>query len=101
MEKEATLGEPIIKGLLKFWPKTCSTKEVRQKTNERFLISIGMLYFQVLFLSELEEILDIIDSQVFKCVCAALFKQITRSATSSHFQVNYRHRMHVRRTMTI
>ena len=28
MEKEAPLGEPIIKGLLKFWPKTCSTKEV-------------------------------------------------------------------------
>jgi len=68
MEKEAPLGEPIIKGLLKFWPKTCSTKEV-------------------LFLSELEEILDIIDSQVFKSVCVPLFKQITRSATSSHFQV--------------
>ncbi|CAF3393688.1 unnamed protein product [Rotaria sp. Silwood1] len=68
IEKDPSLGEPIIKGLLKFWPKTCSTKEV-------------------LFLNELEEILDIIDGQIFKNVCISLFKQISRSATSSHFQV--------------
>ncbi|CAF3518741.1 unnamed protein product [Adineta steineri] len=68
IEKETLLGELIIKSLIKYWPKTCSTKEV-------------------LFLNELEEILDIIDSQVFKSVCVPLFKQITRSATSSHFQV--------------
>ncbi|CAM4774156.1 unnamed protein product [Rotaria magnacalcarata] len=68
VEKDPALGEPIIKGLLKFWPKTCSTKEV-------------------LFLNELEEILDIIDGQIFKSVCTSLFKQISRSATSSHFQV--------------
>ncbi|CAF2834302.1 unnamed protein product [Rotaria sp. Silwood2] len=68
IEKDPSLGEPIIKGLLKFWPKTCSTKEV-------------------LFLNELEEILDIIDGQIFKNVCTSLFKQISRSATSSHFQV--------------
>ncbi|CAM4852570.1 unnamed protein product [Rotaria socialis] len=68
IEKDPALGEPIIKGLLKFWPKTCSTKEV-------------------LFLNELEEILDIIDGQIFKNVCTPLFKQISRSATSSHFQV--------------
>ncbi|CAF1354030.1 unnamed protein product [Adineta steineri] len=68
IEKDPALGEPIIKGLIKFWPKTCSTKEV-------------------LFLNELEEILDIIDSQIFKNICTILFKQISRSATSSHFQV--------------
>ncbi|CAF1562704.1 unnamed protein product [Adineta ricciae] len=67
IEKDPALAEPIIKGLLKFWPKTCSTKEV-------------------LFLNELEEILDIIDSQIFKNICTSLFKQISRSATSSHFQ---------------
>ncbi|CAF0867216.1 unnamed protein product [Rotaria sordida] len=67
IEKDPSLGETIIKGLLRFWPKTCSTKEV-------------------LFLNELEEILDIIDAQIFKNVCIQLFKQISRSATSSHFQ---------------
>ena len=29
LEKDATLTEQVIKGLLKFWPKTCSQKEVR------------------------------------------------------------------------
>ena len=30
LEKDATLTEQVIKGLLKFWPKTCSQKEVSQ-----------------------------------------------------------------------
>ena len=50
-------------------------------------MSIYFSIVQVLFLSELEEILDIIDAQVFKAVCAPLFKQITQTATSQHFQV--------------
>ena len=29
LEKDANLTEQVIKGLLKFWPKTCSQKEVR------------------------------------------------------------------------
>ena len=28
LEKDATLTEPTVKGLIKFWPKTCSQKEV-------------------------------------------------------------------------
>lgn len=28
LEKDANLTEQVIKGLLKFWPKTCSQKEV-------------------------------------------------------------------------
>ena len=35
LEKDATLTEQVIKGLLKFWPKTCSQKEV---TKYDFLI---------------------------------------------------------------
>lgn len=30
LEKDATLTEQVIKGLLKFWPKTCSQKEARR-----------------------------------------------------------------------
>lgn len=29
LEKDATLTEHVVRGLLKFWPKTCSQKEVR------------------------------------------------------------------------
>lgn len=28
LEKDSTLTEPVVRGLLKFWPKTCSQKEV-------------------------------------------------------------------------
>jgi len=68
IEKDSSLAEPVLRGLLKFWPKTSSRKEI-------------------LFLMELEEILDIIDSKMFKILCVSLFKQISRSATSPHFQV--------------
>lgn len=47
LEKDTTLTEPVIRGLLKFWPKTCSQKEV-------------------MFLGEIEEILDVIEPTQFK-----------------------------------
>ena len=33
LEKDANLTEQVIKGLLKFWPKTCSQKEVSRLNN--------------------------------------------------------------------
>lgn len=68
IEKDATLTESVIQGLLKYWPKTCSFKEV-------------------MFLNELEEILDMIEPEHFKHVMEPLFKQISRCLCSSHFQV--------------
>ncbi len=60
----------MVQGLLKYWPKTCSFKEV-------------------MFLNELEEILDMIETENFKHVMEPLFKQIARCLCSSHFQVIY------------
>lgn len=68
LEKDATLTEPVVKGLLKFWPKTCSQKEV-------------------MFLGELEEILDVIEPTQFQKVMDPLFKQLARCVSSPHFQV--------------
>lgn len=68
LEKDMTLTEPVIRGLLKFWPKTCSQKEV-------------------MFLGEIEEILDVIEPTQFRKVQDPLFKQISKSVSSSHFQV--------------
>ncbi|EHB14418.1 Serine/threonine-protein phosphatase 2A 56 kDa regulatory subunit alpha isoform [Heterocephalus glaber] len=59
---------PVIRGLLKFWPKTCSQKEV-------------------MFLGEIEEILDVIEPTQFKKIEEPLFKQISKCVSSSHFQV--------------
>ncbi|XP_022248077.1 serine/threonine-protein phosphatase 2A 56 kDa regulatory subunit gamma isoform-like isoform X1 [Limulus polyphemus] len=68
LEKDASLTEPVIKSLLKFWPKVHSPKEV-------------------MFLSELEEILDVIEPAEFTKVMVPLFRQIAKCVSSSHFQV--------------
>uniref|UniRef100_A0A674MYZ5 Serine/threonine protein phosphatase 2A regulatory subunit n=1 Tax=Takifugu rubripes TaxID=31033 RepID=A0A674MYZ5_TAKRU len=68
LEKDPTLTEPVIRGLLKFWPKTCSQKEV-------------------MFLGEIEEILDVIEPSQFKKIQEPLFKQISKCVGSPHFQV--------------
>uniref|UniRef100_A0A672HFY3 Serine/threonine protein phosphatase 2A regulatory subunit n=1 Tax=Salarias fasciatus TaxID=181472 RepID=A0A672HFY3_SALFA len=67
LEKDPTLTEPVIRGLLKFWPKTCSQKEV-------------------MFLGEIEEILDVIEPTQFKKIQEPLFKQISRCVANPHFQ---------------
>jgi len=68
LEKDATLTEQVIKGLLKFWPKTCSQKEV-------------------MFLGEIEEILDVIEPAQFVKIQEPLFRQIAKCVSSPHFQV--------------
>lgn len=72
LEKDYSLTEEVVKGLLKFWPKTYSQKEV-------------------MFLGEIEEILDIIDPTQFKKIMVPLFRQIAKSVSSSHFQVSCGH----------
>lgn len=58
----------VIMGLLKFWPKTHSPKEV-------------------MFLNELEEILDVIEPSEFIKVMEPLFRQLAKCVSSPHFQV--------------
>jgi serine/threonine-protein phosphatase 2A regulatory subunit B' len=68
LEKDPSLTEQVILGLLKFWPKTHSPKEV-------------------MFLNELEEILDVIEPVEFQKVMVSLFKQLAKCVSSPHFQV--------------
>jgi serine/threonine-protein phosphatase 2A regulatory subunit B' len=58
----------IVRGLIKFWPQTNSQKEV-------------------VFLTELEEILEQTQLPEFTRVCEPLFKQISKCIVSPHFQV--------------
>lgn len=53
---------------MKYWPKTHSPKEV-------------------MFLNELEEILDVIEPAEFQKVMVPLFTQIAKCVSSPHFQV--------------
>ncbi|KAI0748237.1 protein phosphatase 2A regulatory B subunit [Daedaleopsis nitida] len=68
LEKDATLAEHVVLGLLKFWPKVNSPKEV-------------------MFLSEMEEVLDVIDPAEFQKIQEPLFQQLARCINSQHFQV--------------
>jgi len=68
LEKDPSLTEEVIKGLLRYWPKVHSPKEV-------------------MFLNELEEILDVIEPAEFTKVMIPLFKQLAKCVSSPHFQV--------------
>ncbi len=68
VEKDPRLADPVLRQLLKFWPVTNSQKEV-------------------LFLGELEEILELTQPAEFQHVLPPLFRQLARCLTSAHFQV--------------
>ncbi|KAF0906578.1 hypothetical protein E2562_012031 [Oryza meyeriana var. granulata] len=68
VEKDCKLADTVIRGLIKYWPITNSTKEV-------------------MFLGELEEILDATQPAEFQKCMVPLFRQIACCLNSSHFQV--------------
>ncbi|CAN1307891.1 Serine/threonine protein phosphatase 2A 57 kDa regulatory subunit B' beta isoform [Linum perenne] len=70
VEKDYKLADTVIRGLLKYWPVTNCQKEV-------------------LFLGELEEVLEATQQAEFQRCMVPLFRQIGRCLTSSHFQVSY------------
>ncbi|XP_042457703.1 serine/threonine protein phosphatase 2A 57 kDa regulatory subunit B' theta isoform-like [Zingiber officinale] len=68
IEKDCKLADTVIRGLLKYWPITNSTKEV-------------------MFLGELEEVLEATQPADFQRCMVPLFHKISRCLNSSHFQV--------------
>lgn len=68
VEKDCKLADTVIRGLLKYWPITNSSKEV-------------------MFLGELEEVLEATQPPEFQRCMVPLFRQLGRCLSSSHFQV--------------
>ncbi|KAM6586603.1 hypothetical protein CsatA_009208 [Cannabis sativa] len=68
VEKDCKLADTVIRGLLKYWPITNTSKEV-------------------MFLAELEEVLEATHPPEFQRCMVPLFRQIARCLNSSHFQV--------------
>jgi serine/threonine-protein phosphatase 2A regulatory subunit B' len=69
LEKDPTLTDDVVvKGLLRLWPKVNSPKEV-------------------MFLNEIEEILDVIEPSEFTKIQDPLFTHLAKCVSSPHFQV--------------
>ncbi|KAK1259328.1 Serine/threonine protein phosphatase 2A 57 kDa regulatory subunit B' iota isoform [Acorus gramineus] len=68
LDKEPKLASTVVRGLLKYWPVTNSQKEV-------------------MFLGELEEILESTHAGELQKVMVPLFRRIGCCLNSSHFQV--------------
>jgi len=68
VDKDPRLAAPVIEGLLKYWPRQSSKKEL-------------------LFLQELEEVLDLGSRAEVICLLPRLFKQIGRCVMSENSQV--------------
>lgn len=69
LEKEPLLTEEVVMGLLRYWPKINSTKEI-------------------MFLNEIEDIFEVIEPLEFIKVEVPLFVQLAKCISSSHFQVS-------------
>ncbi|KAK6929151.1 Protein phosphatase 2A, regulatory B subunit, B56 [Dillenia turbinata] len=68
VEKDYKLADVVIKGLLKYWPVTNCQKEV-------------------LFLGEVEEVLEVTQPAEFQLCMVPLFRRLARCLNSCHFQV--------------
>ncbi|KAF8122875.1 phosphatase 2A regulatory B subunit-domain-containing protein [Boletus edulis] len=68
LEKDPSLAEQVILGLLRYWPKVNSRKEL-------------------LFLNVVEEVLDVTDPSEFQKIQVPLFRQLARCINSQHFEV--------------
>eukprot|EP00980_Cylindrotheca_fusiformis_P021888 scaffold8732_cov87-Cylindrotheca_fusiformis.AAC.8 len=68
VEKDADTAIPILNGFFKCWPWSCSGK-------------------QVMFLNELEEILELLGADQLAQVSDMLFTNLARCLDSDHFQV--------------
>ncbi|WOG94404.1 hypothetical protein DCAR_0313699 [Daucus carota subsp. sativus] len=71
VEKEPKLAGIVIEGMLKCWPVSNSQK-------------------QLMFLSELEELMEMISLEEFERIMVPIFRRIRFCLRSSHFQVSER-----------
>ncbi|KAI9589294.1 hypothetical protein GQX74_007463 [Glossina fuscipes] len=69
IKKYPFLSEPIIRYILLVWPNTCAEKEI-------------------MFLEEIEALLQVINAVQFIGLRGGLFRQILKCVTNPHFQVS-------------
>lgn len=75
LEKDPDLVPGVIQGLMRYWPKVNSAKEV-------------------IFLTEFEEILDVVEAPEFEVVMVPFFQKLAQCVSSPHFQVRGKFNFH-------
>ncbi|KAL2314289.1 Serine/threonine-protein phosphatase 2A 56 kDa regulatory subunit delta 1 isoform [Schizosaccharomyces pombe] len=68
VEKDSSVTEEVVLGLLRYWPKVNSSKEV-------------------LFLNEIEDIIEVMEPSEFLKIQVPLFHKLATSISSQNFQV--------------
>ena len=68
LAKDRTLAVPLLKGLLRFWPFANCVKET-------------------LFLTELQEVLELCDAEKIESLIPPLFRRLVLSISGDHLQV--------------
>lgn len=71
VEKEPATAHVIVAGLIRYWPWSSSAK-------------------QVLFLNELEDLMELLEADVLDKLCVPLFSHLAQCLSSTHFQVQER-----------
>jgi Protein phosphatase 2A regulatory B subunit (B56 family) len=77
------------------WLAEILAQDVQPEGSELMLLSVVIFHFtdrppsllQVMFLGEVEEILDVIEPSQFVKIQDPMFRQISRCVSSPHFQV--------------
>jgi hypothetical protein len=77
IEKDVAMSAIVVEGLVKSWPWTSSSK-------------------QVVFLNELEEVLELMGAEQVEQVLEPLFRTIAKCVGSRHFQVRTGCGLHTR-----
>ena len=71
-----------------FFHNVCRIRGHRKTVKNAYLTFPPIIYFfQVMFLNELEEVLDVIEPNEFVKVQQALFRKLAQCVSSPHFQV--------------
>lgn len=85
LEKDASLTEDVVTGLLKYWPKVNSPKEVMllNEIEEVRVTEVASLHSA----DTHTQVLDVIEPVEFTRIMVPLFQQLSRCINSQHFQV--------------
>lgn len=103
IEKDPQTAVIVVNGLIRYWPWTVSAKQVQPCSTHTHTHSLdaalassktdlspslcAVVCTQVVFLNELEEVLELMGPELVDTILEPLFKCVSKCVGSPHFQV--------------